>query len=352
MSRAGPGSYRRSPHLLLVWRETQAVLMHADTLALHAADAQLVELLAVLDDWRSADELRAAGWPVSTEVLEKMADRRILLRSGDDRPGTAAQTLWSPWELAVQRRIGLVGGLKEPGPPSEDYHATSKEVRGGQAIAGTDAACQGARRVKLGPPLPLGVGLQEALESRRTGRSYAARPLLLAELSALLGHAARVSYSPRGHPLRPFASAGARAELQIVVVVNDVEGVRRGAYRYHADDHALDLLAVPGAGQDRVTMSVRAATGHVLNRDPPLIVLITALHARMAVKYGDLALSLIYQDCGCLIQTLYLVGAALGLAMCAIGTGDDEALRDWLRLDTLAECQVGCVAVGAREAGS
>ena len=51
----------------------------------------------------------------------------------------------------------------------------------------------------------------------------------------------------------------------------------------------------------------------------------------MAARYGHLALSLIYKDVGCLLQTLYFVATAQELAPCAVGGGDEAANSSLVR---------------------
>ena len=77
-----------------------------------------------------------------------------------------------------------------------------------------------------------------------------------------------------------------------------------------------------------------------------MIFLVTAVVQRLTWKYGRLGVTLMYQDVGCLLQTMYLVSTALGLGSCAIGTGNGVRNAEWLGLDPLVEPEVGCFAIG------
>ena len=82
--------------------------------------------------------------------------------------------------------------------------------------------------VKLPPPVKTGgMPLTEALEVRRTMRSFAPRPLDLGQVSQLLWGADGAS-APRG--LRTSPSAGATYPLDLYLVVGE-RGVKRPARR-------------------------------------------------------------------------------------------------------------------------
>jgi SagB-type dehydrogenase family enzyme len=205
---------------------------------------------------------------------------------------------------------------------------------------------------ELPDPVPvLHECLSGVLGRRRTVRTYLQRPLRIEELSTLLHHSARIvrilAHQEFGEiALRPFPTAGARSELEIYVVSEDISGLGAGAYYYDARGHRLLNIRKRDEQQARLLHSVHSASGGALSRDPPAILLITAVFERVMWKYGDLGLSLIYKDTGCLLQTLYLVATALGLAPCAIGAADEAANSRWLGLDPLRESQVGCFLIG------
>ena len=126
-----------------------------------------------------------------------------------------------------------------------------------------------------------------------------------------------------------------------------MSGLAAGAYAYDALAHRLIQVRERDAHQCRLVASMHDATGNALNRDPSAVLLITAVFERIMAKYTRLGLSLIYKDVGALMQTLYLVGTALGLAPCAIGGGDEAANSRWLGLNPLHESQVGWLPASA-----
>ena len=189
----------------------------------------------------------------------------------------------------------------------------------------------------------------DVLNRRRSVRNYSSRSLTLEELSTLLYHAARVVSVAKDSALgdtalRPFPTAGARSELELYLVSQDITGLAAGAYYYDPFHHQLIKLRSRDDHQEEILMAANSMTGGQLNRNPAAALLISAVFDRTVWKYGDLGPSLIYRDAGCLIQTIYLVATALQMAPCALG-GELDCNR-WLKLDPKKESQVGCVLLG------
>jgi SagB-type dehydrogenase family enzyme len=331
--------YRRSPYLASVWRDDELELLHGDTLRRYKIHANMLALLSACGEWTTAETLAASGYSASGEDLAALHELGLLEAEDDAAGHRSAKFTWDPLELAVHRRTAFGGYWPER----------------------VDSSCppELSKPLPQGPhtrlPEPASLGPQsfgDVLEHRRSVRTYAERSLQLEELSTLLHHAARVVKRVGDVAFRPFAAAGARSELEIYVVSTDVARLDQGVHYYDPHSHGLVKIRERDGHQARLLDSVRAAAGGVLNRDPPVILLITAVFERVMWKYRNLGLSLIYKDTGCLFQTLYLVAAAMGLAPCAIGAGDEAENSRWLGLDPLSESQVGCFLIGPGARGS
>jgi SagB-type dehydrogenase family enzyme len=61
-----------------------------------------------------------------------------------------------------------------------------------------------------------------------------------------------------------------------------------------------------------------------------------------------MAYALVLKHVGVLCQTMYLVATAMGLAPCALGTGDSDLFAYATGLDYVAESSVGEFALGSR----
>lgn len=327
--------YRRSPFLALQWDGADLVVVDCETMRRFRADERLVALLRQLGDWTAAGELGDVG----EDDLEPLVDMGIVQADGPDTAETAVPSYWSCFDLAVQRlqstggRQGQVTTTKDP-PPSAFKPRPAGPL------------------VELPHAPALRGGLATVLERRRTARTYADRSLRLEELSGVLHHSVRVQATSWDEVLgertrRPFPSGGARSELEIHVVANDVTGLVAGVHYYDARAHCLVRIGDRDQHQNQLNRWLHGAAGSALNRDPPAVFLITAVFARVMWKYGAIGLPLIYRNVGCLYQTLYLVAVALDLAPCAIGAGEEAANARWLGLDPLEESQVGCFLLGA-----
>lgn len=333
--------FKRATYLLAEWEGQDMILVVCDTLRRFRVDARLVHLLAYLDNWRSIDEICRAGHTVNSDDLSQLVSAGVLEdSSGSPTDRGRVSHYWNPFELAVHRYTNVGGYDQEQirrrgvlPPPS------FKPRRAGKATTLPE------------PAYDLPFTLSDVLARRRSVRTYDSRPLRLTELSTLLHQSARIVSIERSrllgdHVFRPFASGGARSELELYVIANNVVDLSPGAHYYDARSHELVMVRSRDAYQERVNRRARMATGDSLNTDPPILVLITAVFSRMMWKYRGMGLSIIYKDVGCLYQTLYMVATALGLGPCGIGGAEESLNSRWLGLDPLVESQVGCVLVG------
>ena len=199
--------------------------------------------------------------------------------------------------------------------------------------------------------------LTEVLESRRSVRDYDAAPITHAQLGELLYRAARVrgvvTADPEaGMPYdaldRPFPSGGGSGELELYLTIARCDGLDPGVYHYDAAAHGLRKL--DASEQDRrelLTAAWRAAAGRV---DPQVLITITSRFGRVSWKYSSIAYALTLKHVGILYQTLYLVATAIGLAPCALGSGNADVSARAFGLDWATESSVGEFLIGSRAA--
>ena len=92
--------------------------------------------------------------------------------------------------------------------------------------------------IPLPRPQPGGsVGLEAALELRRSVREFSAEGLNLDHVSQLVWAAQGVTRKGKG---RTAPSAGAHYPLELYVVAGDVVGLDPGTYHYHPKRHDLE----------------------------------------------------------------------------------------------------------------
>ena len=166
--------------------------------------------------------------------------------------------------------------------------------------------------------------LTEVLENRRSLRSRRPTPLTLRELGEFLFRSARIQRHDESNEVtwRPTPSGGALHELEVYVVADHCDGLKSGLYHYSPLEHQLEAIDVDAARLEPLCDQAAMAQG--VNERAAALLLITARFQRVSWKYSSVAYALILKNVGALFQTMYLVATAMGLAPCAIGTGDSE----------------------------
>ncbi len=189
--------------------------------------------------------------------------------------------------------------------------------------------------------------LRAAVEQRSSVRNYAAQPLSLDELAYLLWGTQGVKrVSKRPVTIRNVPSAGARHAFETYLLVNRVEGLAPGAYRYSALKHALVNLNFAADITEQITA---ACLGQNQVRTSAVTFLWVAVTSRMTWRYGQRGYRYLHLDAGHVCQNLYLLAEQLGCGVCAIAAFDDDALNAALQLEgqELWVCYVA--SLGKRE---
>ncbi len=207
-----------------------------------------------------------------------------------------------------------------------------------------------AKIVELPAPAQVQVpalDVRSAVEQRRSLRSYALQPLSLGELSFLLWASQGVQkITERPVTLRNVPSAGARHAFETFVLVNRVDGLTPGLYRFAALRHgllAVDLSPEVAGQMTRAchdqTMVARAAATFVW----------VAVVERMRWRYGERGYRYLHLDAGHACQNLYLAAETVGAGACAIAAFDDDLLNQLVGADGEELFAVYAAAVGKRQ---
>ena len=186
--------------------------------------------------------------------------------------------------------------------------------------------------------------IREAIEKRRSVRQYSSQPLSLAELSFLLWCTQGVK-QVIGRPvtLRTVPSAGARHAFETYLLINRVDGLAPGLYRFLALEHKLleiDLSA------DVAARMVEACWRQQFVRTSAATFIWTAVAYRMTWRYGERGYRYLFLDAGHVCQNLYLAAQAVGCGVCAIAAFDDEAVNRLLGLDGEEQFAIYLASVG------
>ncbi|MGI5195704.1 SagB/ThcOx family dehydrogenase [Streptomyces sp. CA-288835] len=197
--------------------------------------------------------------------------------------------------------------------------------------------------------------LTTVVEERRSIRSYGSTRLTAAALGEFLYRALRIRsvYESRGAGRyeeaftdRPYPSGGRAYELEFYLTVRDCTDIPPGTYYYAPLEHCLVRLGDSGTDS---TLSERLAEAQIaagLAAPPAVVMTITSRIHRLSWKYSGLPYALTLTHVGAVIQNLYLIGTAMGLAPCALGSGDIELAARATGTDWRIEPSVGGFILG------
>jgi SagB-type dehydrogenase family enzyme len=147
------------------------------------------------------------------------------------------------------------------------------------------------------------------------------------------------------YTLRNVPSAGGRHAFEMYLLVNRVEGIQPGLYRYLAFSHSLAIIDTGSGIADRI---MSACLGQAFVRSSAVTFVWSAVIYRMAWRYSERAYRLVHLDAGHVCQNLYLAGEQIGYGTCAIGAFDDQQMADVLGIDGEEEFVVYCATVGKK----
>lgn len=210
---------------------------------------------------------------------------------------------------------------------------------------------EGAETIPL-PPLEKAklagnIDLWSAIGQRESCRFYSGEPLNLDELSLLLWATQGVRLKlDAGHALRTVPSAGCRHAFETYLCVLNVEGLKKGIYRYLPLEHALLFSHAPEQLESRI---VRATLGQRFTGDAAATFIWTALPYRMEWRYGLAAHKVIALDAGHVCQNLYLACQAIGAGTCAIAAYYQAGMDALIGVDGQEEFTIYLAPVGKKQ---
>jgi len=206
-----------------------------------------------------------------------------------------------------------------------------------------------AKLMELPKPTQLSIpeiSLQKAIEGRKTLRKYSARALKLDELAFLLWATQGVKkVTDRPVTFRNVPSAGARHAFETYLLINRVEGLEPGLYRYIAIKHSL-LLEKKGITLAKRFTAACAEQAQVLNS--AVTFFWVAVVERMYWRYEERAYRYLLLDAGHVCQNLYLAAESMDDGVCAIAAYNDDMVNKELGLDGEKEFAIYIASLGKK----
>ncbi len=189
-----------------------------------------------------------------------------------------------------------------------------------------------------------GTDLIEAIEGRKSHRRFQALSLSLAELAFLLWatQGIRKVLAP-GTALRTVPSAGCRHAFETYLVVNNVETLEQGVYRYLPIEHAL---VFEHQAENPATRLTEATHGQGFIATAPVTFVWTVIPYRMEWRYDLAAHRVLAMDIGHVCQNLYLACEAIQAGTCAVAAYHQEKMDALLQVDGEDEFTIYMAPVG------
>lgn len=190
------------------------------------------------------------------------------------------------------------------------------------------------------------VTVSETIESRRSVRRFINKPVTLHELSYLLWCTQGVKeVIPDSATFRTVPSAGARHAFETYLLVNHVEGLKPGLYRFLAIDHKLVEIRTTEHIADDIT---DGCLGQEMAGKSAVTFIWTAVAQRMTWRYGERGYRYMHLDAGHVCQNLYLAAEAIDCGVCAIAAFDDDAMNRALALDGEKQFVIYIAVIGKK----
>ncbi len=190
------------------------------------------------------------------------------------------------------------------------------------------------------------ISLREAIEKRRSIREHSQRPLTIEELSYLLWCTQGVKeVIPHRATFRTVPSAGARHSFETDLLVNNVEELQSGVYRFLAIEHKLIEVNIDPDIADKIT---RACFGQGFVRTSAVTFIWVAVAHRMNWRYGERGYRYMHLDAGHVCQNLYLSAEEIDSGVCAIAAFSDDDMNRLLDLDGENQFVIYIATVGKK----
>ncbi|MBA4251795.1 MAG: nitroreductase [Chlorobiaceae bacterium] len=183
-----------------------------------------------------------------------------------------------------------------------------------------------SEKVKLPEPnLKSNISIEETLLNRRSVRGFSDFPMTLKQVSQLLWAGQGIT-NPRGFRTAP--SAGATFPLELYVVINNVDGVGKGVYKYNPKEN--EIIKVRDG--DMLAELTESALQQTWVKEAAIIIVIAADYERTTGRYGERGIRYVHMEVGHVAQNISLQGVALNLSMTVIGAFRDAEIKKILNM--------------------
>jgi SagB-type dehydrogenase family enzyme len=174
------------------------------------------------------------------------------------------------------------------------------------------------------------ISVEEAIQQRRSVRSYSNEPLTLQDISQILWAAQGITDPIRNFRAAPSAGHTYPLEIYLIVGKDGITGLSEGLYLYDPLNNILKKFKE----EDLRSTLATAADGQPWVEEAPVNIIITGVYQKMINKYKDVDLSIrfVNMEAGHVGENIYLEAVARGLGTVSIGSFHDDQMINILQL--------------------
>lgn len=188
------------------------------------------------------------------------------------------------------------------------------------------------------------IKLIDAIKDRRSRRKYTYNPLTLKELSFLLW-AAQGRSDKNIHTHRTVPSAGACNPFETYVIIQNIENLSPGVYRYLPIEHKLCVISL---NQDAVKSSNLCCfeANQARMQNAAAIFVWATIPYRSEWRLGPYAYKMIALEAGHVMQNFSLAAEAIKCGACAIAAYDQKIIDQAINVNGRDEFTVYLATIG------
>jgi SagB-type dehydrogenase family enzyme len=313
-------------------------------------------------------------------LAQPRTTRQVCERTADCDPRAVAAAIGFLHSVGVVSRLDDAGRHPDDARPElvqrdiQDLvlHAASRRGLGDTTLGGTFRFLGVLPPPPARKPLPAGrrvalprvdldrladndPPLVRVMESRASVRAHGADPITLDQVSEFLYRVARVKASfgiddAAGlfyeTTKRPSPSGGAAHDLEFYLTVRTCAGLQPGFYHYDPFDHQLTEVGTREEFTAALLHDAYLASGGSVM--PQVLITLACRFQRTSWKYEGMAYATTLKNVGVAYHAMYLAATAMGLAPCALGSGNSATFAAITGIDPVVESTVGEFMLGTR----
>ena len=187
--------------------------------------------------------------------------------------------------------------------------------------------------------------IYKCMKQRRSRRKFSAESLTIEELTYLLWATQGVEkiLADNSRTYRPVPSAGGRHPFETYLVINNVDGMKKGVYRFLPLTNQLTFMFYDEAYIEKLD---EYTFGQNFIGKGSVIFMWSCVPYRSEWEYNISAHKAILLDAGHMCQNLYLACESIGLGTCAIASYKQKEMDQFLKIDGEEEFVIYLAPVG------